>query len=251
MIDDDKIRLAHEIAKKLNIDLAYAYTNKNGQWVYWVGVNQLLLELSEMQKDTYKFKEGQKVWYNHPLTNKPVEDEILGIKVKPNDEIQYQFAHYAMMECDVYASEDDIPRSYKYLEKEIVWRVDDEDMPIEVCIREIDTSADTEIYFDGDSWWSEEQLYPTREALIQSQIEYWQNLKEEKSKAACCSLHSGGYEECNPDIQSNQVKVDIDRCQHASDNNYHGLYEIKASTTYSPAEFVPILKCKKCGEFYR
>lgn len=74
---------------------------------------------------------------------------------------------------------------------------------------------------------SESKLYPTREALIQSQIAHWQELLE--PKASCCSIHAGGDEECKKE------------CEH----------EPSASKWVSPADMIEKFKCKKCGEFYK
>jgi len=61
----------------------------------------------------------------------------------------------------------------KYEVKNIAWVIDDEDEPKEIYIIDIDSSSD-EMYLDSnDNWWLEEQLYPSREALIESQIEHW------------------------------------------------------------------------------
>lgn len=63
------------------------------------------------------------------------------------------------------------------------------------------------------------RIYPSKEALIEAQIEYWSSLKD--------------------DIQINQNEVDIDRCQHEKDDHW-------AFDAYRYND-----KCKKCGELYR
>ena len=75
------------------------------------------------------------------------------------------------------------------------------------------------------------QLYPTRQFLIEAQIDYWQNLlNEEKPTSSCCSAHAGSTDECK------------DECQHESEKLY--MYSEYCANP-------PVFECKKCGEFYR
>jgi len=88
-------------------------------------------------------------------------------------------------------------------------------------------------YGDGINVWREEVCYPSYEALIQAQIDYWKNLLSEEQKQDL-------YNYCAPKV-----------CQHESDGyNYdkdfphfdvHGV--MKVPRFYN--------KCKKCGEFYQ
>ncbi len=78
----------------------------------------------------------------------------------------------------------------------------------------------------------EEQLYPTKPALIEAQIEHWLNIRARY------------YEN---DVKSDESKVDVDGCQHESD----GLaYPRGSDEPLGPYEFIRC-KCTKCGEFYR
>ncbi len=67
-------------------------------------------------------------------------------------------------------------------------------------------------------------MYPSKEALIDAQIEYWQSLK---SKDAA-SLYAAGVKKIYADAE----------CQHESE---------EIGYTSNP----PQNRCKKCGEFYR
>ncbi len=87
-------------------------------------------------------------------------------------------------------------------------------------------------YRDDDEW------FPSRNALIQSQIDYWQSLKE-------------------PDVESNQVQADVGSCQHEIRSKYgdciecgHGSCQHESDGKVylsNPSKYL----CKKCGEFYR
>jgi hypothetical protein len=66
----------------------------------------------------------------------------------------------------------------KYKIGDSAWIVYDE-QPTKITITDIDKSSD-EMYLDDDyDWWLEEQLYPSREALIDHQLKYWNKLKAE------------------------------------------------------------------------
>ncbi len=68
---------------------------------------------------------------------------------------------------------------YKIYDK--VWRLNDEYKPRCVLIAHIDYDNDTHVYADtNEEWWLEEQLYPSKEALIQAQLDYWNSLLEAK-----------------------------------------------------------------------
>ena len=74
------------------------------------------------------------------------------------------------------------------------------------------------MYTGTDDMMSEAYLYASRQELIQAQIDHWQSLKE-------------------ADVESNQVQVDVDSCQHRI-----------AESAY----MIINGKCVKCvGEIYR
>jgi len=76
---------------------------------------------------------------------------------------------------------------------------------------------------------TEDELYPTKQSLIQAQIDYWQNLKHSQ-------FANKEYQELN-DINSNQDGLDVNGCQHECDGIDRNIESDR--------------KCKKCGEFYR
>ena len=127
----------------------------------------------------------------------------------------------------------------------------------------------------------ENELFLTRKALIEAQIEYWQRLKLEsmtppfegeiKGLSACCALHAGTDEECHDSSKEecqheyqktlskngmyfiNLCHKCLDQkpwkseCQHESNGTH---YHIQSK--FNPDKFIaPIWKCKKCGEYYR
>lgn len=90
--------------------------------------------------------------------------------------------------------------------------------------------AHTETYRDGKyyvapNWYREEELYPTKSALIESQIEYWETMRARE------------YE--------NDVTKE---CQHESDGKQ---YTLQDKLTPDGNRHLHHNKCLKCGEFYR
>jgi hypothetical protein len=129
----------------------------------------------------------------------------------------------------------------------------------------IDHDSD-EKYFVNGWWMKEEQIYPSKESLIQAQIEYWTCLKNnEKStcldnvsmsppfegeikgfsdeyiKKAVKSYEKASMALINEHIKDTGVQLEF-KCQHESDGKKYGAMEWGASPAY---------KCKKCAEFYR
>ncbi len=92
-------------------------------------------------------------------------------------------------------------------------------------------------YHGKDFALEEDELYPSKQDLVEAQIQYWdsQFTMEERLKYWGCK---------EPDIQINQHEVDIDRCQHESDGIFHNM-------TRGPECMKWDYKCKKCGEFYK
>ena len=136
-------------------------------------------------------------------------------------------------------------------------------------------------FVDGNLW-PQHKLYPTKQDLIEAQIEYWENLKIEEISASTtcpkCGMQRVADGMCwaigcdykitpfesplesfntNPDeyCQVSGVKLDKKKCpydengcprcnpcQHEDDGKQYGPMEWGASAQY---------KCIKCGEFYR
>lgn len=71
------------------------------------------------------------------------------------------------------------PLEVKYKKGQTVWRLNDEYEPESFVISEIDPSSE-EMYLQDEEngWWLEEQLYPSREALIEAQVDYWLGMLE-------------------------------------------------------------------------
>jgi hypothetical protein len=112
----------------------------------------------------------------------------------------------------------------KYEVGQEVWHIntDDEVSCFKIGDREVQTNE--YVYQKGQTleWWLESQLYPSSDALIEAQIEYWK------------SLQSVG-------IISKTAYL-LNECQHESDG------ELKLPEgLHGPCEW----KCKKCGVLYR
>jgi len=118
----------------------------------------------------------------------------------------------------------------KYNVDDVVWRLNDEEGVTECHVLEIDLASD-EMYLCTDdefsvSEWTEEQLYPTREALIESQLWHWTRMMAEEMHGApaCCGPSSG-------------------ECQHEPSRARKIVSAYKEDVTF--------FECKKCGKFYR
>lgn len=121
-----------------------------------------------------------------------------------------------------------------------------------------------QIMLDGEGQLSrtEDDLFPTREALIEHQIAHWSSMQD-KCEHGVIYKNCGACDE--PHIHSNQSQVDVDGCQHKP------LYDDKGTTPkvnvckFCFEEYAPECqhergnnlytesgyKCIKCGEFYR
>lgn len=65
----------------------------------------------------------------------------------------------------------------KYAIAQVVWRLNDENLPQKFRIQDIDYDSDA-MYLDEDgNWWLEEQLYLTRNILVENQISHWEGLR--------------------------------------------------------------------------
>lgn len=99
--------------------------------------------------------------------------------------------------------------------------------------------------------YSEKDLYPSKQALIEHQIKYWtdalKQLPEFFQLTGQCSI---GCQETHKmtkdDIESNQVKSDSHRCQHEPDGIAREIQE-KSTGRFC----FTVYKCKHCGEIYR
>lgn len=83
----------------------------------------------------------------------------------------------------------------KYKVGQLIWFVVDSKI-YSYNIENIEEDRCGDFIYNGDDWKIyESDLYPTKQALIESQIAYWTSLREH-------------------DAQRNQPEVDVDRCQH-------------------------------------
>lgn len=85
-------------------------------------------------------------------------------------------------------------------------------------------------------------LYPSREALIDAQIEYWQSLKEPVKPEDMHPKFEGEVKgfRCFDD------ELEVRQCEHESESiSSRGIIKSCEGDINKP------FKCKKCGEFYR
>lgn len=110
-------------------------------------------------------------------------------------------------------------------------------------VKEYDSHDNYYIVFTGSGgyWLNEEKIYPSREALIQEQIDYWESLKFDDAIEYVRKNHDGTVK----NLASKE-------CQHESDGGWyysHGERICGAALHFANAK-PDKYKCKKCGEFY-
>lgn len=115
-----------------------------------------------------------------------------------------------------------------------------------MAIGNIDYDSDSIRYvFHGDFCWEikEEDVYLSRKALMESQIDYWKNLLAEELEQDLSPYYSPPFE---GDIKSfnqswDKLKI-VEKCEH-KDDGYSYI------TQHRPQ--IHSKKCRKCGEFYK
>ncbi len=135
---------------------------------------------------------------------------------------------------------------------------------LKFIINGVDADSEEKYYsYEIDEWFLEEQLYPSKLALIEAQIEHWTELKnEEKSiRSDNVSMQQNcPHESQTPDSKDN-VHMCIkcfeefcmpDACLHESDgksylNTRLGMIAYDVYCSKPDWHY----KCTKCGEFYK
>ena len=127
-------------------------------------------------------------------------------------------------------------------------------------VYEIDKMGDAYLYrveLCGE-WLEEKLIYPSKESLIEAQIEHWQSLKNQyeiKPRKVCqhCSIELASNGQCG-NMSCIPLYDEEKFCDHESDGRFHCITPLGTSSS-SNHESLPygckhINKCKKCGEFY-
>lgn len=133
----------------------------------------------------------------------------------------------------------------KYKIGEKVWTTSKDDLePVELSIESIKYSTITNTFnysfLNSFNSRGEDELYPTKAALIDSQIEYWCSLIE---RAPSEMLHDHHLPQEDEYCNVSGVKLGKrEKCDHVSDET--GIALLCHPPIYQ-------LKCKKCGEFYK
>lgn len=124
-----------------------------------------------------------------------------------------------------------------------VWVRDYEFGPVETMICEIDT-ASKEMYYENEyqEWREEKEIYPSRQALIDAQIEYWSSLKKQETST------------CSEDV-SMECEDDLVKCANCNDAECEdlrcGQFKCEHEPDIAYFDSKPTMRCKKCGEFFR
>jgi len=156
----------------------------------------------------------------------------------------------------------------KYKVKEVAWVVGD-DSPLEIYIEEIDLNSD-EMYLDSsNNWWCEDDLYPTRQALIEAQIKYWINLADDSAVELLCNIVGDNAQERFDErtksldealakkycARPDDTHKKADECVHENDGMRYREGTLLPGHYFEAADNTPkediFFKCIKCKELYR
>lgn len=190
MIDYEKLKQAMDLANKINCYLNFEITHAHETQ----GTSRIIIT----------FRESKSI--NHQYFN--TLDEIIAALTKltqPKPKYKVGDKVYMTVVCG---------------DKLLI----DRDVIREACFMVNNWEYTIESGSD-DFFIAENELFVTKQELIETQIEYWQSL-------------------IDPDIQSNQSQVYVDGCQHEPDMNFANDSRPRYIKSNNP-------KCLKCGEFYR
>lgn len=165
--------------------------------------------------------------------------------------------------CNKLSMEEETKSGHKFKIGDTVYRLNDEDGITGCKVVDLDIGSD-EMYLcvDNDSnqdenWWTEEQLYPTREALIRAQVEHWQGMLEGEEPKECehtqNTRSADGINHVCLDCDT-RFKVEPQGCRHESDDTRNKPEECvheRNSERYLPEDMPVSYQYKKCGELYR
>ncbi len=192
IIDYEKLKLAHDLAEKL------LYASDYDSVSLIVGV---VKEYKEVEYSLVINCERKTSSFNIDYLIAKLQ-ELTTSKAEPK---------YKLWQEVYFLSEGEIDESK-------VYEIDDSHTPyfyqLELC----------------GAWWREDQLYSSKEELIDAQIEYWKSMKDQF-------------------VDKNEIV-----CEHESDGRFHGKTPIGHSSSSIPGSLPAgckhVNKCKKCGEFY-
>lgn len=170
------------------------------------------------------------------------------------------------------------PKS-KYKVGQKVWKLSDYYKPLQYIIEQVDESSEEKYtLYDYDDWCQEDELYPTREALIDAQIDYWNSKHCEDGRHEFIDDYTGYNSKCvhceKPEFATSCLKNEekstrcedmsmlttfelkrLKACEHQSDGKFHcktPMGVLSSSEPGSlPAGFEKVQICMTCGELYK
>lgn len=128
--------------------------------------------------------------------------------------------------------------------------------PINLCIEAIENDK----YLVAGNWMTENKLYPSRESLIQAQIDYWQSLLPQGSIETGQEGSPGTMEAYPASKPPFRMIIPTTYVCEKVRNLFPGEYECPCESREECqhendgmiyTSIPPQNKCKKCGEFYR
>jgi len=224
MIDYDKLEIAHKMTDKINFDLMIKIRIINNDYSFtahlydpkllignmYYSVDSLINGLTEITHP--KCKCGNALEIERTVCNECIEKAVASIKPNPKYELGQK-----------------------------VWHLFHEEIE-EGIVEEVDYNDKRFLYSLSTGWWEEEQLYPSHQALIEAQIDYWkallgEELEQDISFYCQPKFDNGSIDKCSESIRKHHELED--ECTHESDGKYH-------------LDPLPVKnKCIKCGEYYR
>ncbi len=203
MIDYEKLKLAHELAEK--------YAQKNE----YIGFECHFNNKEQGFAQYYNLYDLQRNQIFSGLIDDLITKlrQLTQIKCKCGVILDYD---NGVDKC--YACLAQPEQKYKEGEFVVAYGWDGE---IELCqIMNLSSGNNNHVHYEVKfasgirSFFDEDRLYPTKAALIDSQITYWNNLAEDEAASfEHCDICCEPIHNCDCDTQTNQHEVDVDKRQ--------------------------------------
>jgi len=240
MINYEKLKIAHELAKKSDARM-WHYVDKNKD-------NASGYEFQILTDDAFER------WGKHSYTTNDIDEVIAKLQelTQPNPKYKQEQTVWFLSQCMHNEIEDGNISEAEYQDGVLLYSI-----------------------YNKRDYWQEHQLYPTKSALIEAQIATWLRMKDELCKKCGLDLldtqyssyfscqhewekceyqpqfegeikgfNQADYTLCKSTTEYCQVSgAKLDKCQHEPDGREHVMTDEGGCLIMN--------RCKKCGEFHR